>query len=185
VAVGLGSNLGDRAARVAEGVRGLAGVLRDLRCSAVYETEPEGPVAQGPFLNMCCVGRTEMGPAELLGVLLELERASGRLREGPRYGPRSLDLDLLLYGSRVVDEPGLRVPHPRLGERAFVLVPLAGILPDWRHPGSGASVAELAARTDRSGVRPYLGTVPDLPCRRADPPEEREREDTGRGVREA
>ena len=185
MAVGVGSNLGDRAARLAEGVRGLARVLRDLRCSAVYETEPEGPVAQGPFLNMCCTGSTELGPAELLEVLMGLERASGRRREGPRFGPRSLDLDLLLYGGRVVDEPGLRVPHPRLEERAFVLVPLADILPDWRHPGSGASVAELAARSDRSGVRTYGGSVADLPCPRARASERGEADDMGRGDEEA
>lgn len=166
VAIGLGSNLGDRAERLAEGVRGLAALLRDLTCSGVYETEPRDMAAGGDFLNMCCTGRTRLAPRALLDALMELERASGRRRDGSEgAGPasRTLDLDLLLYGDRVIEEPGLEVPHPRLAGRAFVLVPLAEIAPDWTHPLAGSSIREMAARTDRGGVEKYGGPVPDLP----------------------
>lgn len=164
VAVGLGSNLGDRASNLAAGVRGLADLLEALRCSRVHETEPMG-VGGGhpPYLNLCCVGRSSAGPRGLLEALLGIERAAGRRRpEGadadPR--PRTLDLDLLLFGDRVVREPGLRVPHPQMRRRAFVLVPLAEVAGDWRDPVTGRTVAELAERVDASGVRPYGGDLP-------------------------
>lgn len=166
VAIGLGSNLGERAARLAEGVDGLSALLRDLRCSGVYETEPRDMAGAGDFLNMCCTGWTRLSPRALLGALLELERVSGRRRDGTGGpAPRTLDLDLLLYGDRVIDEPGLEVPHPRLAERPFVLVPLAEIAPDWTHPLAGASIGELAGRSDRRGMEPYRGPMPHLPCR--------------------
>lgn len=162
VAVGLGSNLGDRGAHLATGVTGLKGLLRDVRCSRVRRTEPVGvPGDQDAFLNMCCVGRTELAPGDLLARLLEIEARTGRERksgEGPR--PRTLDLDVLLYGDEVVDEPGLRVPHPRMRQRAFVLVPLAEIAGSWRDPESGRTVEELARAVDRSGVEPYRGELP-------------------------
>lgn len=154
VAVGLGSSRGDRAAHLARARRGLAALLRDLACSRVYETEPVGDAGSARYLNACCVGRTEMAPARLLERLQGLERDAGRPPPGApgRGGARTLDLDLLLYGTRRVDEPGLRVPHPRLAERAFVLVPLAEIAADWPVPGTGATVRELAEKTERSGV---------------------------------
>lgn len=164
-AVGLGSNLGDRASNLAVGVRGLADLLEDLRCSRVYETEPMGVGGGHPrYLNLCCVGRSSAGPRGLLEALLGIERAAGRRRPegaadaGPR--PRTLDLDLLLFGDRVVREPGLRVPHPRMRRRPFVLVPLADVAGDWRDPVTGRTVAELAERVDASGVRPYGGDLP-------------------------
>lgn len=163
VAVGLGSNVGDRAAHLATGVGGLRSLLRDVRCSRVWETEPLGvPDDHGPYLNMCCAGRTGLAPGELLARLLEIEEGAGRdrRRTGGGARPRRLDLDLLLYGDAVVDEPGLRVPHPRMRRRAFVLVPLAEVAGSWRDPETGRTVDELAGPVDRSGVEPYRGDLP-------------------------
>lgn len=163
VAVGLGSNLGARAAHLARGARALARLLDDVRCSGVYETEPVGmPGGSGPFLNLCCVGRSELPPEALLERLLAAEAGAGRGRDedddGPR--PRTLDLDLLLYGREVVDRPGLRVPHPRMRRRAFVLVPLAEVAGSWRDPETGRTISELADDVDASGVAPYRGELP-------------------------
>lgn len=152
VAIGLGSNLGDRAARLTFGARRLATLLESPRCSSVYETEPRELEEQPRFLNACCVGRSTLGPAELLHELKAIERAAGRIEAGPRFGPRELDLDILLYGGKIVETPELTIPHPRLAERAFVLVPLREIVPGWRHPVLGRSIAELAERVDPAGV---------------------------------
>lgn len=130
----------------------------------MYETAPEELVDQADFLNMCCTGRTALTPRELLDRLLALETASGRRREGARYGPRTLDLDLLLYGEHIVREPELEVPHPRLARRAFALVPLAEIAPEWVHPGERLRLGELAKRLDAGGVAVYGGPVPRLLC---------------------
>lgn len=161
VAVGVGSNLGNREAYVARGVRGLACVLRDLRVSPVYETAPRGDVRQPDFLNLCCVGTTEATARSLLESLQSLERAAGRRRTGRRFGPRTLDLDLLLYGEQVLREPGLEVPHPRLSERAFVLIPLRDVAPGWRHPVLERTVADLAGEVGTSGVR-HFGEAPTV-----------------------
>lgn len=164
VAVGLGSNRGDRAAHLAGGVRGLGRYLgAGVRCSSVYETEPVGAsyAGQRRFLNLCCVGDTGLPPRALLEGLLSLEAEAGRTRPARGGAPRCLDADLLLYGERVIDEPGLRVPHPRMAERAFVLVPLAEIAPEMRHPVLDVPVGELAARVDARGVRKYRGELPD------------------------
>lgn len=156
VAVGIGSNVGDRLASLRFAEQALRGLLEETRTSAVYETEPKEVTDQPRFLNACCVGRTDLPPRELLGALLELERRAGR-RAGPRYGPRTLDLDLLLYGTTVVEEPDLVVPHPRMRQRGFVLVPLAELVPGWEVPASrgfeAASVAQLASVTGEEGVQ--------------------------------
>lgn len=156
VAIGAGTNLGARRAHLRRAAAELGRLLTDLRCSRVYETEPVG-VAGGPFLNLCCTGRTELGPGALLEELQALERRAGR-PDPPRRGSRTLDMDLLLYGELTLYEPELRVPHPRLAERAFVLVPLAEVAGDWIVPGAGATVEELAERVGASGVRP-AGTL--------------------------
>jgi 2-amino-4-hydroxy-6-hydroxymethyldihydropteridine diphosphokinase len=138
--VAFGSNLGDRE----QGILSAADALGVRRLSALRETEPWGVTDQPPFLN--AVGELETGepPRALLERLLGVERAHGRIRL-ERWGPRTLDLDLLLYGGAEIDEPGLTVPHPRLHERAFVLEPLAELAPDLNVPGKGR-VRDLLAR---------------------------------------
>lgn len=155
IAVGLGSNVGDRRGHLARAVGRLGELLADLRCSSVYETEPAEGVGGGPFLNLCCVGRTGLDAEPLLARLQRIERQAGRPPPGheERAGPRELDVDLLLYGDRAVRLPDLQVPHPRLAERAFVLVPLAEVAGDWTVPGLGEPVSELARRVDPSGLR--------------------------------
>ena len=131
--VGLGANLGDREATI----RRAAALLGAARLSPILETEPWGYEDQPKFLNAVAEVETELGPRQLLGRLLEIERELGRVREGSRYGPRTIDLDLLLYGEEVVEEPGLTVPHPRLAERLFVLEPLASLDARLFVPGLG------------------------------------------------
>jgi 2-amino-4-hydroxy-6-hydroxymethyldihydropteridine diphosphokinase len=159
--VGLGSNLGDRAASLREALAGLAatpGVARVV-ASAVYETEPVGP-PQRRYLNAVAALDTTLGPAALLARLLELERAAGRRRGAERNAPRTLDLDLLLVGDACLDTPELVLPHPRLHERAFVLVPLAELAADVVHPRLGLRIDALLARLpDRGGVR-RVGAAP-------------------------
>jgi 2-amino-4-hydroxy-6-hydroxymethyldihydropteridine diphosphokinase len=154
--VGLGSNLGDRAAYLLLGLSALSRLPKThlLRLSPVYETDPVGP-PQPPYLNMVAELETELSPKGLLAEMLRIEKALGRERR-ERWGPRTLDLDLLLYGDLVLEEEGLSVPHPRLHERAFVLVPLLDLLPEGRHPLWGQSFAELLASLDASSVRPLV-----------------------------
>jgi 2-amino-4-hydroxy-6-hydroxymethyldihydropteridine diphosphokinase len=154
--VGLGSNLGDRAAYLLLGLSALSRLPKThlLRLSPVYETDPVGP-PQPPYLNMVAELETELSPKGLLAEMLRIEKALGRERR-ERWGPRTLDLDLLLYGDLVLEEEGLSVPHPRLHERAFVLVPLLDLLPEGRHPLLGQSFAELLASLDASSVRPLV-----------------------------
>jgi 2-amino-4-hydroxy-6-hydroxymethyldihydropteridine diphosphokinase len=138
--VGLGANLGDREAAIRRALE-LLGVAR---VSTLIETEPWGYADQPRFLNAVAELDTAEPPRVLLDRLLDVERELGRTREGPRYGPRTIDLDLLLYGDEELDEPGLVVPHPRLHERAFVLEPLAELRPDLVVPGRGPLKALLS-----------------------------------------
>ncbi|MFQ5529616.1 MAG: 2-amino-4-hydroxy-6-hydroxymethyldihydropteridine diphosphokinase [Gemmatimonadota bacterium] len=165
VAISLGSNVENREASLRLGAAGLARLHRASRCSRVYETQPMHVTDQPAFLNACCTGWTDLTPVELLAALKKLERHAGRLPGGRRYGPRPLDLDLLLHGDQVIDEPGLIVPHARLRERAFVLVPLAELAADWVVPASrgapSATVRELAAA---AGTRGVVATTLDLQC---------------------
>jgi 2-amino-4-hydroxy-6-hydroxymethyldihydropteridine diphosphokinase len=140
--VGVGANLGDREAAIREAVRLLGDDV--VAVSRLRETEPWGYADQPPFLNGAILLETGLEPRAVLDRLLAVERELGRTREGPRYGPRTIDLDLLLYGDRVVDEPGLTVPHPRLHERAFALEPLLDLDPELEIPGRGRVSALLA-----------------------------------------
>lgn len=144
--VGLGSNLGDRCAAITSGIAalGAAEEIAIVAVSRIIETAPVGPVAQGPYLNAVVGFRTRLAARDLLGMLLDIERAHGRERDGDvRWGPRTLDLDLLLYGDEIIDEPGLTVPHPCLHERLFVLEPLADIAPALEHPAGLGPITDL------------------------------------------
>lgn len=145
-AIALGSNLGDRRAIIEGALVDLSDLGHIPLRSAIVETEPVGPAGQGPYLNAACIMETELEPRALLDGMLKIEARHGRDRSREqRWGPRTLDLDLLLFGGAVIDEPGLTVPHPRLHERRFVLEPLATIAPDWIVPGIGRSVSALLA----------------------------------------
>ena len=151
----LGSNLGDRAQNLAVAREALVqGPVEISASSSIYETEPWGPKPQGPYLNQVVRGTTQLAPSVLLTRLLEIEQSLGRERDGTaRYGPRKIDLDILLYGDVVLLEPELQIPHPRMLERAFVLVPLAEIAPDLRV--GGTAVKDALSKLDRSGVARY------------------------------
>ena len=144
-AIALGSNLGDRAGHLDFAVTRLRALLDDLIVSEFIVTEPVGVSDQPYYLNAVVVGRPPVGmtPRGLLDALLAIERERGRERPFPR-APRTLDLDLVLYGDVIVKEEGLEVPHPRFRERAFVLEPLAAIAPDLRDPVTGKTVGELS-----------------------------------------
>lgn len=152
-AVGLGGNLGEVAATLRAALQALDALpgTRLLRASRLYRTPAWGNTAQPDFVNAAALLQTRQDARALLDALLEIERRFGRDRErGERWGPRTLDLDLLLYGADSIDEPGLRVPHPHLHQRAFALLPLAEIAPDLDVPGRGR-VADLLAAVDAGG----------------------------------
>jgi 2-amino-4-hydroxy-6-hydroxymethyldihydropteridine diphosphokinase len=145
--IGLGANLGERDATIAEALRRIDCDDRTsvLRSTVPIETDPVGYENQPRFLNAAASLATTRSPRELLDLLLEIEGNLGRIRgQGPRYGPRTIDLDLLLYGDETIDEDALAVPHPRLHERRFVLEPLAELDPGLVVPGRGAVAALLA-----------------------------------------
>jgi len=137
--IGLGANLGDRAAMLHAALEQLAAEpeVHVAAVSAFRETEPVGIVEQPRFVNAAAAVETALSARELLDRLLGIENRLGRTREGPRFGPRTIDLDLLLYGDEEIAEPGLRVPHPRLHERLFALQPLAELDPQLVVPGRG------------------------------------------------
>ncbi len=147
----LGSNLGDRAGYLRAGLAALEAdpAVKIMRVSRFYETPPWGPIPQGPYLNACAEIETTRAPRRLLKLCLDIERASGRERI-VRWGPRTLDVDILTYGDLTVDEPDLRIPHPRMMERAFVLVPLVEIAPALEV--GGVPVATALARLDVSDI---------------------------------
>jgi len=155
--LGVGSNEGDRWAHLARAARTLAASpgVTGLRPSSVWETAPVGP-PQPHYLNAALELRIGLAARDLLRLLQEVEAEAGRVRR-ERWGPRTLDLDLLLYGEERIEEPGLQVPHPALAERAFVLAPLAELCPERVVPGTGRTVAAL------------LGACPPLQVRRAGP----------------
>jgi 2-amino-4-hydroxy-6-hydroxymethyldihydropteridine diphosphokinase len=156
VYLSLGSNMGDRAQRIARAVEALAAHgIRVVRQSALYETEPVDMRDQRWFLNCVIEAETDLMPRQLLHALLEIERSLGRRRRIPR-GPRTIDVDILLFSSSVIRTPELGIPHPRMTERRFVLVPFAEIAPALQHPVLKRTIAELLADTpDRSQVRLY------------------------------
>ena len=142
VAIALGSNLGDRERNLHDAAHRISAFIEHLQLSSFYDTAPVGVGAQPRFLNAAAVGETRLGARELLNRLLAVESALGR--ERPYVGaPRTVDLDLVLYGGATIDEPGLIVPHPRFRERRFVLAPLAEVAGAWTDPVSGQTVSAL------------------------------------------
>ncbi|PKB78274.1 MAG: 2-amino-4-hydroxy-6-hydroxymethyldihydropteridine diphosphokinase [SAR202 cluster bacterium Io17-Chloro-G9] len=192
VYLGLGSNLGCRKAnldRAVQGIREISGGhpqtpvnslgarhavprseiqrgIRVIRASSVYETEPWGFTDQGRFLNQVLEAETTISPHDLLDEIKRLENEMGR-EAGTRYGPRVIDIDILLYGDQVVDGPELQIPHPRLHQRAFVLVPLVELAPDMLHPALGVSISDLFHQVDgKTGVKQWVKS-PSWPGRTA------------------
>ena len=143
--IGLGANLGEREQSILRAVE----LVGARRLSALRETAPWGVVEQPPFLNAVAELETELDARALLDELLWVEQTLGRVRDGTRWGPRVIDIDLLVYGDRTIDEPGLTVPHPHLTERLFVLEPLAELVPDLVVPGKGVVVELLRGLQSR------------------------------------
>jgi 2-amino-4-hydroxy-6-hydroxymethyldihydropteridine diphosphokinase len=159
VLVGLGANLGDPVAQLARALEAVGKLLPDLRVSSLYRSEPVGYAEQPDFYNLVAAGHTRLPPLELLHALQAIEQSLGRQRNFAN-APRTIDLDLLAYGERVLESPELTLPHPRLAQRGFVLQPLAELLPGWRHPLLKQTARELLAagapfeRLERLGPLP-------------------------------
>ena len=153
VYLGLGSNLGERQANLARALKLLSESVHIEQASSLYETEPVGHTEQPLFLNAICRVQTELGPLQLLSLIKGIEASLGRVPGFPN-APRSIDIDIILYGDLVMGTPELTIPHPRFTERAFVLIPLLEIAPDLRHPVSGDRIKDIAAVVEgQDGVR--------------------------------
>ncbi|HEU0118017.1 MAG TPA: 2-amino-4-hydroxy-6-hydroxymethyldihydropteridine diphosphokinase [Alphaproteobacteria bacterium] len=152
IALGLGSNIGDRKAALRAAVEGLAPYMKVSAVSPIYETAAFYVTDQPAFLNAAVVGTTTLSPLVLLRAVKNLEVEVGR-QPSFRYGPRLLDIDILFYGRQSFISPELTVPHPRLAEREFVLRPLADIAPNWKHPASGLTIADMLASVPPSGAK--------------------------------
>ena len=148
----LGTNLGDRAANLRSAVSALAPPMRVVRESSIYETAPWGFEDQSHFLNMVVEAETDLAPLDLLKYLKTLETELGRTPTF-RYGPRLIDLDILFYDELILQKPELTIPHPRLHERAFVLVPLADLAPNFIHPVLQKTIQQLLDNINREGTK--------------------------------
>jgi 2-amino-4-hydroxy-6-hydroxymethyldihydropteridine diphosphokinase len=154
IAIALGSNLGDREANLAFGLSALPGFITNLKQSRWYDTEPFGVSPDQPrYLNGVVIGETELSAREVLERLLAIEEAAGRSRPSA-MAPRTLDLDLILFGDKQIEEPGLAVPHPRFRERLFVLEPLSEVAPGWIDPATGLTVSALLQRARQASANP-------------------------------
>ncbi len=157
VLLSIGSNMGDRLSNLRLAVRELNRAGGIVRLSSVYETEPVGYADQDYFYNAAVHLKTSLNPCELLTCILEIERKAGRKRS-VRFGPRTLDIDIIFYGQRIIDEPGLTVPHTEVYHRYFVLLPASEITPDWLCPVHHKTIAELKERcADKKWVQRVSG----------------------------
>jgi 2-amino-4-hydroxy-6-hydroxymethyldihydropteridine diphosphokinase len=163
VFLGLGTNVGDRAANLEAARLALEPGVHIQEASSIYETTPWGYIDQPDFLNQVLIGETSLEPADLLVFIKKLEREVGR-RPTFRNGPRIIDVDILFIDDLVLSLPGLELPHPRIEERAFVLVPLAELAPGLLHPTLRRSISELLKETEPSGVRRLYPASLDRPC---------------------
>ncbi len=154
VFLALGTNLGEREVNLAQALEELSSLTIISKVSSIYETPPWGVTDQPAFLNQVLAAETSLSPLELLKAVKDIEARMGRVAS-VRYGPRLIDIDILLYGDTVLDTPALTLPHPRMSERAFVLVPLLEIAPDLALPGSGELLTDLLAGLDQSGIHKW------------------------------
>lgn len=162
--LGLGTNLGNRRQNLAKAAAGLEEVMQVTAVSPIYASEPWGFTQQPDFLNMCLAGRTNLSPTELLSFIKNLENEIGR-QKTLKWGPRLIDIDILLYADWIIQTDDLTIPHAFMTERAFVLRPLADIAPDLTHPVNGLTVAEMATAVDSAGLQRL--TEPLTPAVRA------------------
>jgi 2-amino-4-hydroxy-6-hydroxymethyldihydropteridine diphosphokinase len=154
VYISLGTNMGDRMGNLRQAASALEAQMQVKDHSPVYQTPPWGYTDQAEFLNQVICGETELSPQELLFFLKDLEAQLGR-QPSFRYGPRLIDMDILFYDDQVLEVPGLSIPHPKLHERAFVMVPLADLAPEIVHPRLGMTVRDLLENLETEGVEPY------------------------------
>ena len=161
VLVGVGSNIGNRVEICCAAIERLRHhpAIEDLEVSPFFETDPVGVTDQPPFINLVIGMRTTLSPHELLKTLKSLETELGRVYRY-RWGPREIDLDILLYDDTVVETNDLRIPHPEMHKRAFVLVPACEVSPEWEHPLLKKTLAQLLSGLSREGVSPYGGSIP-------------------------
>lgn len=157
--IGFGTNLGDRESQLRDAWNRLARIVHIGRTSAVYETEPWGVTGQPRFLNLVVEGETTLSPPALLHALKTIEHDMGRIR-GMRYGPRIIDLDILLYDDEEISTDELEIPHPRIAERRFVLLPLVNLAPDLKHPKLHRTMRELLAELPDTGGEQLYADLP-------------------------